>query len=141
MPGWLRSVLRNKRSLAGLSILAFYVLIVLLLAPTAPQRMVGRPHDPPSEQYVFGATRQGQDVFSQLAHGTSTTLRVGFLTGTIVMIIATAVGVTAGFVGGVTDEALSLITNIFLVVGGLPLIIVVASLIDKPGHDSVLGAE
>ncbi len=141
LPGWMRSILKNKKSLAGVSILSFFVLVVLLtplLAPTAPQRMVGRPHDPPSEQYIFGTTRQGQDVFSRIVHGTSTTLRVGFLTGTIVMFIATAIGLTAGFVGGTVDEVLSLITNITLVVGGLPLIIVVASLIDKPGPNTII---
>lgn len=141
LPGWMRSVLKNKKSLVGIAILLFFLIVALLaqqLAPVAPQRMVGRPHDPPSEKYVLGTTRQGQDVFSQLVHGTGTTLRVGFLTGTIVMIIAIAMGLTAGFVGGVVDEALSLITNIVLVIPGLPLILVIASLIDNPGPDTII---
>ncbi len=141
LPDWARSVLKNKKSLVGISILVFFFVVAMLasaLAPVAPQRMVGRPHDPPSEAYVLGTTRQGQDVFSQMVHGTGTTLRVGFVTGTVVMIIAIAVGLTAGFVGGFVDEALSLITNIFLVIPGLPLIIVVASLIDNPGPDTII---
>ena len=141
LPGWARSVLKNKKSLFGILILAFFFTVTLLadtLAPVAPQRMVGRPHDPPSEKYVLGTTRQGQDVFSQMVHGTGTTLRVGFVTGSIVMIVAIAMGLTAGFVGGFVDELLSLITNIVLVIPGLPLILVIASLIDNPGPDTII---
>ena len=141
LPGWLRSVLKNKKSLVGISILLFFFMVAMLastLAPVAPQRMVGRPHDPPSQQYVLGTTRQGQDVFSQMVHGTGTTLRVGFITGTIIIVIAIAIGLTAGFVGGVVDETLSLITNIVLVLPGLPLILVIASLIDNPGPDTII---
>ena len=133
--------MKNKKSLVGILILVFFFAVALLasaLAPVDPQRMVGRPHDPPSQKYVLGTTRQGQDVFSQMVHGTGTTLRVGFVTGTIVMIIAIAVGLTAGFVGGFVDESLSLITNIVLVIPGLPLILVIASLIDNPGPDTII---
>ncbi len=141
LPGWMRAVLKNRKSLVGIAILLFFFAVALLastLAPVAPQRMVGRPHDPPSEKYVLGTTRQGQDVFSQMVHGTGTTLRVGFVTGTIVMAIAIGIGLTAGFVGGIVDEILSLITNIVLVLPGLPLILVIASLIDNPGPDTII---
>ncbi len=141
LPGWARSIINNKKALTGILILAFFFLVALLaplLAPTAPQRMVGRPHDPPSEQYAFGTTRQGQDVYAQMVYGAGGSLRVGFITGTVIIVIAVAIGITAGFVGGATDEALSLIANIFLVVAGLPLIIVVASMIERPGPDTII---
>ncbi|MYI41458.1 MAG: ABC transporter permease, partial [Chloroflexi bacterium] len=124
-----------------LLILGFFFAIALLvpvIAPTAPQRMVGRPHDPPSEKFSFGTTRQGQDVYSQLVYGAGGSLRVGFITGTLVIIIAIAVGVTAGYVGGLVDEVLSLFTNVFLVIGGLPLIMVVASLVEDPGPNTII---
>ncbi len=141
LPGWIRSILKNKKSLSGVSILLFFIVIALLaplLAPTDPQRMVGRPHQAPSSEYILGTSRQGQDIFSQILHGTYTTLRVGFVTGTIIIFIAIAIGLTAGFVGGVVDEVLSLITNVFLVLPNLPLIIVVASMIDRPGPDTII---
>lgn len=141
LPGWVRSIIKNKKSLVGASILLFYILVALfssVIAPVNPTRMVGRPHEAPSEEYFFGTTRQGQDVFSQLVHGTVTTLRVGFVTGTIIIIIAIGIGITAGFVGGFVDEALSLFTNIFLVLPGLPLIIVVAAMLDRPGPNTII---
>lgn len=141
LPGWSRSILSNRKSLVGILILTFFFLVALLapvIAPTAPQRMVGRPHDAPSEKYVIGTTRQGQDMFAQMVYGAGGSLRVGFITGTIVIVIAIAVGVTAGYVGGLTDETLSLLANIFLTIGGLPLIIVIAALIENPGPDTVI---
>lgn len=141
LPQWMRSILKNRKAVVGVLLLLFFVIVALaapIIAPTDPQRMVGRPHEAPSAEYPFGTTRQGQDVFAQIVHGTVTTLRVGFATGTIIIIIAIAIGLTAGFVGGVVDEVLSLITNIFLVLPGLPLIIVVAAMLDKPGPDTII---
>ena len=141
LPGWTRSILKNKKSLGGISILGFFLLVAILaplLAPINPQRMVGRPHAPPSDEFVFGTSRQGQDIFAQIVHGTYTTLRVGFITGTVIIFIAIAIGLTAGFVGGVVDEVLSLITNVVLLIPNLPLIIVVAAMIDRPGPDTII---
>ncbi len=141
MPFWVRAILKNKKSLVGVIILLFFVIVALfapLIAPVDPQRMVGRPHEAPSSEYLFGTTRQGQDVFAQMVHGSVVTLRVGFGTGTFIILIAVAIGVTAGFVGGVVDEVLSLITNVFLVLPGLPLIIVVAAMLDRPGPNTII---
>ena len=141
LPGWLRSLVKNRKSLLGLCVLGFFFIVAVLtpaLAPTDPMRMIGRPHDPPSAKFTFGTTRQGQDVFSQLVHGTGTTLRVGFVTGTVIIVIAIAVGVTAGFVGGMVDELLSLMMNVVLVLPNLPLVIVVAAMIEKPGPDTII---
>lgn len=141
LPAWVRAILKNKKSLVGISILLFFILVAMFspwLAQNDPQRMVGRPHDPPSSDFIFGTTRQGQDVFAQMVHGSVITLQVGFGTGTIIIFIAIAVGITAGFVGGAVDEILSLITNIFLVLPGLPLIIVVASMLERPGPRTII---
>ena len=141
LPSWTRAILKNKKSLAGVLILLFFLVVALLaplLAPTNPQRMVGRPHDPPSGDFVFGTSRQGQDIFAQMVHGTYTTLRVGFVIGTVITIVSIAVGLTAGFVGGIVDEILSMITNVILVSPQLPIIIVVAGMIDRPGPNTVI---
>ena len=141
LPGWTRSILKNKKSLVGISILGFFLLVAILapqLAPIDPQRMVGRPHQAPTSEYIFGTSRQGQDIFAQIVHGTYTTLRVGFITGTVIIFIAIAIGLTAGFVGGIVDEVLSLITNVVLLIPNLPLIIVVAAMIDRPGPDTII---
>jgi len=142
-PVWVRSMLKNPKAVAGITILAIFILMALFanqIAPTQdPMRIgVGPRGLAPSMEYPFGTTRQGQDVFAQVVHGAGTTLRVGFLTGVIVMFIAISIGVTAGLVGGFVDELLSLITNIFLVLPGLPLVIVIAGWIENPGPDTII---
>lgn len=140
-PAWLRGILRNRKAALGVTILTAFVLIGVLapvIAPTNPTRMVGRPHQPPSAEYPLGTTRQGQDVFAQIIHGTATSLTVGFLTGTVVMAIAIVMGLTAGYLGGWADELLSLITNVALIIPSLPLIIVVSRWIERPGPETIV---
>ena len=101
-------------------------------------RIVAKGNQSPNAQYILGTSKQGQDIFAQVVHGTQISLTVGFLTGTIIIIIAIVVGVTAGYIGGWIDEVLSLITNVFLILPGLPLIIVVAGWLDRPGPFTVV---
>lgn len=140
MPDWLRGFLRNPKAMFGTFILLFFVFVGLFAHDIAPiperggaNRMVGRPHEAPSSEHWFGTTRQGQDVFKQIVHGTRTSLSVGFGAGTIIIGLCIIIGLTAGFMGGLIDEVLSLIMNVFLVLPGLPLVIVVAGWVDQPG--------
>mgnify|MGYP005849576407 CR=1 FL=1 len=141
LPGWLRSILRNRKATVGLMILSFFVVVAIfapVIAPGDPNKMVGRPHDPPSAAHPFGTSRQGQDIFTQVVHGARTSLTVGFVTGTIIIMLCIVIGVTSGYVGGVVDEVLSLFTNVFLILPGLPLIIVVAGWVQQPGPLTVM---
>lgn len=140
-PGWLRGILHNRKAALGVAILVFFALVGIFaqqIAPGNPTRMVGRPHEAPSAEHILGTTRQGQDVFQQLVHGTGTSLTVGFVTGTVVMIIAIVMGLTAGYLGGWADELLSLLTNVALILPSLPLIIVVSRWIERPGPETIV---
>jgi peptide/nickel transport system permease protein len=142
LPDWLRSILHNRKASIGIAILVFFTLIAIFANQIAPTRnaarIVGPGSQAPSADFLFGTSRQGQDIFAQVIHGTRTSMTVGFVTGTIIMIIAIAVGLTAGYVGGWVDEVLSLITNVFLILPGLPLIIVVAGWLNRPGPFTVV---
>jgi peptide/nickel transport system permease protein len=140
-PTWLRSILKNRKAAIGVAILVFFAIIGIFapyIAPGNPTRMVGRPHEAPSAEHILGTTRQGQDVFTQIVHGTGTSLSVGFITGTVVMAIAIVMGLTAGYLGGWADELLSLITNVALILPSLPLIIVVSRWIERPGPETIV---
>jgi peptide/nickel transport system permease protein len=77
----------------------------------------------PSLQHVFGTTDQGTDVFAQVAWGARRSLVLGAAAGVIATILATTLGVFAAYVGGVVDELLNLITNVFFVIPTIPLLI------------------
>jgi peptide/nickel transport system permease protein len=80
----------------------------------------------PSAAHLLGTTAKGEDIFSQLIVGTRASMFWGLLTAVLATIVALAVGLVCGYFGGIIDDCLSLLTNIFLVIPGLPLAIVMA---------------
>ncbi len=119
----------NKKARLGVMILTFFVLISLLgpLMVGDPMAFVAEPHQPPSADHWLGTTGQGQDVLAQAIIGTRTSFLVGVGVGACVLFIAILVGMLSGYFGGRVDTALSLLTNVLLVIPGLPLAIVIAA--------------
>jgi peptide/nickel transport system permease protein len=131
---------RNRKAAVGLLIVALFLLIAIF-GPVAlhhdPNALSSATLQPPSAAHWLGTTQTGQDVFSQVIYGTRASVFWGFLTGILVTLLSVAVGLTSGYFGGVVDELLSLVTNIFLVLPGLPLAIVLASFIPVRGPQTV----
>ncbi|WP_239526135.1 MULTISPECIES: ABC transporter permease [unclassified Microbacterium] len=127
---------RNRKSLTGLAILGFFVLIAVfgdLIAPYGPlDKDYTALKQPPSWQHLLGTSHMGEDIFSQIIYGTRGVLVVGLLSGVLATAIAVAIGVTAGIVTGWKSESLSALTNVFLVLPGLPLMIIIASQFEDP---------
>ncbi|HEX7161885.1 MAG TPA: ABC transporter permease [Trebonia sp.] len=92
----------------------------------------------PSSQHLFGTTQTGQDVLSQVLTGIRLTIIVALAVGGIATVLSVIVGVSAAFLGGIWDELLSLITNIFLVVPALPLLIVLLGYLSSQGQLSTI---
>ncbi len=125
----MRKLLTNRRAAVGLGILFMFVLVAALgpFFVVDPTDYVGVPLDPPSADHWFGTTGQGQDVLAQTVAGARTTLLIGFIVGFAVIAIGSLVGTTAGYFGGRIDDILSLVINVFLIMPGLPLIVVIAA--------------
>ncbi len=68
-------------------------------------------------------------MLAQVVVGARATLEIGAGAGLIATVISIAIGIGGGYVGGVADEALSLLSNVVLVIPALPLIIVIASFV------------
>lgn len=130
------AMFRNPKSLTGLIILGIFVLIAIfedVIAPFGPlEKDYTALRQAPSWDHLLGTTHMGEDVFSQIIYGTRGVLIVGFLSGIIGTAIAVIIGVVAGYTRGWRSESLSALTNVFLVVPGLPLIIIVASQFENP---------
>lgn len=127
---------RNRKTIIGLIILAFFVVLALigdLIAPHDPSATSPAGLQSPGGRHLLGTTSLGQDILSQILVGTRGVLWVAFLAGTVASILSVLVGVTAGFLGGTGDEILSLLSNIFLVIPALPLIIIVTGLLPTAG--------
>jgi peptide/nickel transport system permease protein len=90
----------------------------------------------PSLQHLLGTTQEGQDVLSQLLVGTGISVITALATGLIATLIAVFIGFLSGYSQGAGDDGLSFLTNVFLVLPALPLLIVLASY--APGRGSTL---
>jgi len=122
--------LKNPKAMVGVIIFGFFVLVALLapvLAPYDPQATIFTPLQGPTAAHWLGTTNTGQDILSQFIWGTQTTMIVGVGAAVVSTIIAILMGVYAGLKGGAIDSALNAISNIFLVLPGLALLILIES--------------
>jgi peptide/nickel transport system permease protein len=120
----------SKKAMFGAGMLLLLIMVGVLaplIAHGNPQAVVGPLNAPPSLKHLLGTTGQGGDVFRQVAWGARDSLTVGLLTGLGVTIIGVSIGLIGAYVGGIVDHLLTLLTNIFLVIPGLPLLVVMAA--------------
>lgn len=135
-----RRLFQNKKATFGATILIIFILTALfapVIAPGDPTDYVARPHQPPSSEYWFGTTGQGQDVFSQTVWGTRISLGIGLLVGFMTTVIGAVVGISAGYFGKRVDDVLSTIMNVFLIIPSLPLLVTLAAFL-PPGPVTII---
>jgi ABC-type dipeptide/oligopeptide/nickel transport system permease subunit len=123
----------NKAALAGLvfiSIVVFMAFFSPIIARYPPNDIPGfrvvpdETRVPPSTKYFFGTDRVGRDVFSQVVYGAGNALYVGFGAAAIAMSLAIVIGLVSGYYGGLVDNLLMRITEVFLVIPFLLVLLV-----------------
>ena len=137
VPGWVVLLLRNPKSCTGLAMVAFVVLIALI----APLISVADPNgfnilaarQAPSWHHLFGTTDQGSDIFSQVVVGARRSLLLGAAAGALATALAAILGITAAYAGGIVDEAVNFLTNVFLTIPPIPLLVVVSGYLKSRG--------
>ncbi|HZZ95437.1 MAG TPA: ABC transporter permease [Jatrophihabitantaceae bacterium] len=133
--GLLRAVLSSKKAVVGLVL--FLVFCVFAIDPglfttvDRPNELAFDPSLAPSSQHLLGTTALGQDIWAQLVFSTRQSLVIALVAGFFATVLSVLVGVTAAYLGGITDDVLSLITNVFLVLPTFPLIIILATYAGK----------
>jgi peptide/nickel transport system permease protein len=122
---------------------ALFLLLVLLLvvlsffSPYGPlDRRVVPNNRPPSTRFLLGTTSLGQDVFWLATFSIRNTLIIAGLAVLIGRTIAILLGCFTGYVGGVTDRVLSALTDTFIIIPRLPLLILISFILK--GHLSFL---
>jgi peptide/nickel transport system permease protein len=88
----------------------------------------------PDAAHLLGTTQSGQDVLSQLLVGIRLTMELAIIVGAAATGLAVIVGVAAATLGGWWDELLSLVSNVFLVIPALPLLVVVLGYLQSRGQ-------
>jgi peptide/nickel transport system permease protein len=134
--GGLWAALRgNRKALVGLAILLVFCVVAavpqLFTSVRDPNALEFEPGLGSSRDHPLGTTALGQDIFAQLVYGTRQSLVIAVAAGFFATVLAVLVGVSAAYLGGVQDEVLSMVTNVFLVIPTFPLIIILATYAGK----------
>jgi peptide/nickel transport system permease protein len=133
----------NKKAFAGLLILSAFIVMAVFapwIAPYDPLAFTpSQAWQPPSLKHLFGTNYVGQDIFSQFVWGARVSLEVGFLAGVIVQLLGNTLGLIAGYKGGLLDEVLMRIVDIFLVLPSFPLLLLLIAFIPSRGPLVVAG--
>ena len=134
--GGLWTAVRGSRK-AMLGLALFGVFCVLAIAPQLftsvrdPNALQFEPGLGSSAEHLLGTTALGQDIFAQLVYGTRQSLVIALVAGFFATVLSILVGVSAAYLGGVSDETLTMLTNVFLVLPTFPLIIILATYAGK----------
>jgi peptide/nickel transport system permease protein len=132
---------RSPKVLLGLGITGFFLVLTIIgpyIAPFNPNNTSFAPNLTPSAHHWLGTTSLGQDILSQTLVGARATIVVALVAGLVATALATFIGVAAGYLGGFTDDGLSLLSNVFLAIPGLPLLIVIDSYLPATSRSNAL---
>lgn len=124
-------VTRRPAAAIGALILIFFVLVAFLapwIKPYPVRQAVGPVFGHPSWQHWLGLDDGGIDMVSLLIQGARVSLEVGFAATLVAIVVGGGVGLLAGYFGRITDMVLMRITDYFLVIPGVPLMIVIAAI-------------
>lgn len=122
-------ILSRKASIIGLILFSSFLLAAIFspfISPCDPWDRF-EPYLPPGQDHILGTNDLGQDILSELIYGSRVSLIVGFGAALMATIIGSSIGLLAGYFKGMADEILMGITDIFLMIPQIPLIIVLAA--------------
>jgi peptide/nickel transport system permease protein len=142
VPGWVALLLGNPKSRTGLVMVGFVVIVALI----APLISVAHPNDfnllaarqAPSWHHLFGTTDQGSDIFSQVVLGARRSLLLGAAAGLLATGVAAILGITAAYSGGIVDDVVNFLINVFLTIPPIPLLVVVSGYLRNRGMGTMI---
>jgi peptide/nickel transport system permease protein len=122
---------RHPGAVAGMVVLGIIILAVLLagLSPYDPEASDIRSRlQPPSLEHPFGTDQLGRDLLTRCLYGGRVSLSVGLMVVVITLLMGIPVGAAAGFFGGAVDNILMRITDAFLTLPNLLVLILLSAI-------------
>ena len=143
VPAWLILLLKNPKGRVGLTIvlgMAFLAAIAPLVADpaSATNFSASAIRLAPTWHHLFGTTDQGEDVWAGVVVGARRSLATGFFVAVLSTVLATTLGVTAAYLGGIIDDVISLVTSVVFVIPTIPLLIDVTAFLHQRGMTTMV---
>ena len=125
----LKILLSSSKFKVGFVIL-FLILSFALMYPvinqTDPFLSAGRSYQSPSAEHFLGTDNFGRPVLLSLAYGIRTSFIVGMLAGAVATVLGVSIGLFSGYKGGLIDELLMALANLFTVIPPFILLILIS---------------
>ena len=132
---------KNKSAVFGLIILLLVILMAVIanwIYPDDPFRLAGKPMSSPGTNgFLLGSDTLGRDVAAGIAHGAKTSILIGLLATIAAVFIGIIFGALAGYYGGVIDDALMRVTEIFQTIPSFVFAILLVAIM-KPSIESIV---
>lgn len=136
-----RRFMRNPGGLLGLVLLVLLVATALLapfISGSPIEQNIAQRLQPPSAQHLLGTDQLGRDVWSRVVNGAAISLQVGFGVVILSVLMGVLVGLVAGFLGGVWDNLLMRITDVFFAFPSLILAMAIAAALGPNLNNTVV---
>lgn len=128
-----KNLKKNKMALVGLAIIVIIVLLAIFADQIANYDQVVIKQNlrerlqAPSAKHWLGTDEFGRDIFARLIHGARVSLKVGVVAVGIAIVIGGFLGAIAGYYGGMLDNTIMRVMDIFLAVPSILLAIAIVS--------------
>ena len=133
LQGLLHYFTRNPNLAIGLIMLLVLILFTVIglaiIDPANGYPGAVRAAQPPSGKYAFGTDGQGRDLFTVAVLGTWVTLKIGFIAAFIGLGFGTLLGFISAYFGGLVDNILRWVIDVFMTIPGFLILIVLASIL------------
>jgi peptide/nickel transport system permease protein len=132
---------QSRIGMFGLILVLAFIAVALAapwVAPYDPRALVGKPFELPGEDHKLGTDQVGRDIYSQLIWGSRISLMVGLFASTFSVAIGTAIGLLSGYFRGPIDAVMMRITDLFITLPNIPLMLILAAIIGRSVWNIIL---
>jgi len=134
----LHRMLHNKQALLGMSVFVAMIVVALVVGwfwSYNYSEITNTLNAPPSWSHPFGTTTIGQDLFSQVMHGTLQDIEIALTVAFMATVLGTLIGALAGYYGGKVDSLLMRFVDLILVIPTLVVLIVLAHVVAQQANN------
>jgi peptide/nickel transport system permease protein len=134
-----RQFRKHHMAMAGLVVVIFMVLVTFVGSPLYNQKIddidFSVKGNSMTLEHPLGTDAMGQDILARILWGGRISLAVGIVAALFAIFLGTAIGATAGFFGGATDNLLMRLTDLFISLPQVPLLLVISFLYKEAFYD------
>lgn len=132
----------NKRAVFGVVLLGIFILLALvgplLYEYEHDGYFLGQRLGAPTKEYKLGFDEMGRDVLGAIIYGARASLAIGFFVTLLIVLVGTTFGIAAGYYGGLLDIILMRITEAFMLIPSMPLMLTLAAILGQKFSNIIL---